>query len=165
MLLGRDENLAAHVAALLLRCQLVLEVDAGSPGAQHALHQLVDVQGAAEAGLAVCHDRNQPVAQHLAVVFVPLDLVGTPEGVVEAFYEGGYRVDRVEALVGVHVAGGVGIAGNLPAGQVESREATLDVLDCLATAHGPERVHVVHVVQLPPQLFRTVAGQRTRRQV
>ena len=38
VLLGRDEHLAAHVATLLFRSQLVLEVDAGSTCAQHPLH-------------------------------------------------------------------------------------------------------------------------------
>ncbi len=59
---GRDEHLAAHVAALLLARELVLEVDAGGAGLDHRLHQLEGVERAAEAGLGVGDDRREPVA-------------------------------------------------------------------------------------------------------
>ena len=68
VLLGRDEHLSTHVAALLLGGQLVLEVHAGGAGPQHLLHELVDVQGATESRFGVGHDRDHPVAQHHAVV-------------------------------------------------------------------------------------------------
>ena len=55
----RDQHLAAHVAALLLRRELVLEVDARRAGLDHRLHQLEDVERAAEARLGVGHDRAQ----------------------------------------------------------------------------------------------------------
>jgi hypothetical protein len=54
--LGRHQHLAAHVAALLGRCQLVLEVHAGGTGLDHVLHQLEGVQHAAEARLGVGDD-------------------------------------------------------------------------------------------------------------
>ena len=55
------QHLAAHVAALLDRRQLVLEVDAGGAGVDHRLHQLEGVQHAAEAGFGVGHDRREEV--------------------------------------------------------------------------------------------------------
>ncbi len=59
---GRHQDLAAHVAALLLRGELVLEVHAGGARLDHALHQLEGVEGAAETGFGVGHDRDHPVA-------------------------------------------------------------------------------------------------------
>ena len=61
------EHLAAHVAALLLGGELVLEVDAGGAGLDHRLHQLEGVERAAEAGLGVGHDRREPVRAALAL--------------------------------------------------------------------------------------------------
>ena len=61
VLLRRDQHLAAHVAALLLRRQLILEVDARDAGLDHRLRQFEHVQRAAEARLAVRHDRGEPV--------------------------------------------------------------------------------------------------------
>ena len=58
---GGHEHLAAHVAALLFAGQLILEVDAGGAGLDHALHQLEGVERAAEAGLGVGHDRQEVV--------------------------------------------------------------------------------------------------------
>ena len=59
--LGRDEDLAAQVAALLLGRELVLEVHAGGARLDHGLHQLEGVERAAEAGLGVGDDRREPV--------------------------------------------------------------------------------------------------------
>ena len=60
-LAGRDEHLAAEMAALLLRRELILEVDACGARLDHPLHQLERVQRAAEAGLGVGDDREQVV--------------------------------------------------------------------------------------------------------
>ena len=60
-LLGRDEHFAAEMAALLLRRQLVFEMDAGRAGFDHRLGQLEHVERAAEAGFHVGHDRHEPV--------------------------------------------------------------------------------------------------------
>ena len=60
-LAGRHEHLAAEVAALLLRRELILEVDARRARLDHPLHQLEGVQRAAEAGLGVGDDREQVV--------------------------------------------------------------------------------------------------------
>src|SRR4051794_9494855 len=51
--LGRDQPLAAEMAALLLRRELVLEVTASPPRLDIGLHDLEAVQGAAKAGLRV----------------------------------------------------------------------------------------------------------------
>ncbi len=73
VLAGRDEHLAAHVAALLLARQLVLPVHTGGTGLDHAVHQLVGVERAAEAGLGVGDDRGHPVADRTVHA---LDLAG-----------------------------------------------------------------------------------------
>ncbi len=78
----RHEHLAAEVAALLLRRELVLEVDARGAGLDERLHQLERVQRAAEAGLGVGDDRREPVRAVPALRRV--DLVGAEQGVVDA---------------------------------------------------------------------------------
>ncbi len=79
---GRHQHLAAHVAALLLAGELVLEVHAGGARLDHRLHQLEGVERPAEAGLGVGDDRREPVAVILALGV--LDLVGAEERVVDA---------------------------------------------------------------------------------
>ena len=82
VLLGRDQHLAAEVAALLLRGQLVLPVRTRDTGGDHGLLQLVHVQRATEAGLAVGDDRGQPVL-HRTVALDLGDLVGAQQCVVD----------------------------------------------------------------------------------
>ena len=75
--LRRHQHLAAHVAALLRRGELILEMHAGGAGLDHRLHQLEGVQHAAEAGFGVGNDRREPVDVVLA--FGVMDLVGAHE--------------------------------------------------------------------------------------
>ena len=77
-----NQHLAAEMAALLLRRELVLEVDAGGAGLDERLHQLERVQRAAEAGLGVGDDRREPVRPVLPLGRV--DLVGAKQRVVDA---------------------------------------------------------------------------------
>ena len=74
MRLGRDQHLAAHVAALLLGRELVLEVNAADAGLDVGLGDLEGVERPAEAGLRVRHDRREPRRGAEAVDTV--DLVG-----------------------------------------------------------------------------------------
>ena len=119
--LGRDQHLAAEVAALLLGRELVLEVNAGGACLDIGLHDLEAVQGPAEARLGVGDDRREPVA--LGSAFRMLDLVGALEGAVDPLGKLGPGVRRIERLVGIHRAGGVGVRGHLPAGQIDRLEA------------------------------------------
>ena len=135
----RHQHLAAHVAALLHRGELVLEVHAGGAGLDHRLHQLEGVQHAAEAGFGIGHDRRE-------VVDVVLAFGTTGSGrraakrVVDALDHRRHRVDRVQRLVRIHLAGDVGVAGDLPAGQVDRLQAGLDLLHRLVAGQRAERV-------------------------
>ncbi|MNL00956.1 hypothetical protein D3C87_1214080 [compost metagenome] len=141
--LGRNQYLAAHVAAFLHGSQLVFEVNAGGACFDHALHQLVGVQYAAETGFSVSHDRREVV--DVAVVArvlagFPLDLVGATERVVDALDHGWNRVHRVQRLVRVHRFGGVVVRSHLPARQVDRLDAGLDLLYSLAAGQGAHAV-------------------------
>src|SRR6058998_4107040 len=58
---GRDEHLAAEVAALLGTRELVFEVHGARAGFDQRLRQLEGVQRAAESRFPVGHDRCEPV--------------------------------------------------------------------------------------------------------
>ena len=75
--LRRHEHLAAEVAALLFRGELVLEVDRRGARLDHRLHQLEGVERPAEAGLGVGDDRREPVGRGVALELG--DLVGALE--------------------------------------------------------------------------------------
>ena len=154
----RHEHLAAEVAALLLRRELILEVDAGGAGLDERLHQLERVQRAAEAGLGVGHDRREPVRAVLPLRRV--DPVGAQERAVDALDERRRAVRRVEALIGVRVAREVGVGGDLPAGEVDRLQARLDHLHGLRAGHRAERGDVVLLVQELPEPLGAEARER-----
>ena len=84
-----------------------------APASIIALVELEDVQVAAEAGLHVGDDRDHPVDLVVAVGVV--DLVGAQQRAVDRAHDLGDAVDRVQALVGVHLAREVGVGRDLPA--------------------------------------------------
>ena len=74
-LLRRNQHLAAHVAALFLRRELIFEVDPCRAGFDHRLHQLENVECTAESRFGIRHDRRIPV--RVLAAFHVIDLVGT----------------------------------------------------------------------------------------
>ena len=163
-LLGRHQHLAAHVAALLDRRQLVLEVRAGGAGGDHVLHQLEGVQHAAEAGFGVGHDRREVVGPaRVARIDAarPLDLVGALEGVVDPPHHGRHRIVGVQGLVRVHGFGGVAVGGDLPAGQVDRLDAGFHLLHRLASGQRAQAVDVALAglaMDQAPELLRAGGG-------
>src|SRR5699024_939313 len=129
---GRDQDLAAQVATLLLGSELVLPVGASGASLDHGLLQLVDVQSATEAGLTVSDDRDEPVLDGV-IALDASDLVGTHQSVVDALNNVRHGVCRVQGLVRVGVAREVGVTCDLPTGEVDSLQASADLLDSLVT--------------------------------
>jgi hypothetical protein len=155
-LAGRDQHLAAQVAALLLRGQLVLEVDPGRPGGDQGRGQLVGVQRPPEPGLGVGHDRHQI---RLSCALDPGDLLGPEQGVVDPPDDRGHAVGRVQALVRIDLLGQVGVGRHLPAGQVDRLQAGPGHLHGLPAGHRPQGRHVVALGQQPPQPLGPDPGQ------
>ena len=89
----------------------------------------------------------------------PGDLVGAEQGVVDAADHLGNRVGRVEALVGVGLPGQVGVGRDLPAGQVDRVQPGPDLLHRLVAGQRAERVHVVPLVEQPPQPLGAQPGE------
>ena len=156
-LAGGHQHLAAHVAALLLRGDLVLEVNTGCTGVDHRLHQLEGVERTTKASLGVGEDGCEPVVVVLALGVV--DLISAAEGLVDLADHVGNGVDRVEALVGVHLAGGVGVGGHLPAREIDGLQPGADLLHGLVAGESSERGHVVGGVQELPETARTELGE------
>jgi hypothetical protein len=72
----------------------------------------------------------------------------------------GTESDRVQRLVGVHLAIAVGVARDLPAGQVDRLQAGLDLLHGLVAGQRAERVDEGLGVDRGPQLLGAALGQR-----
>jgi len=152
-----DEHLAPHVPALLLAGELVLEVHARRAGLDHRLHDLERIERAAETGLGVGDDRRE-VVERVAPLGV-LDLVGPAEGVVDGSHQGRRTVAGVQALIGIHLPGEVGVGRDLPAAQVDGLQTGLDHLDCLVTRHGTQGGDVGLGVQQLPEPLGAAARQ------
>ena len=88
------------------------------------------------------------------------DLVGAQQRVVDPADHLRHRVGRVQALVGVGVAGQVRVTGDLPTRQVDGLQAGAHLLHGHVAGQRAERVDVLQVVQLLPQHLRAAAGQR-----
>jgi hypothetical protein len=157
----RHQHLAAHVPALLHRGQLVLEMHAGGAGFDHRLHQLIGIQHAAETGFGIGHDRLQEIDGMVALGMV--ELVGAQQGVVDALDHLRHRIGRVQRLVGIHLAGQVGVGRHLPAAQVDRLQAGLDLLHRLVAGHGAERVDEILGMQRLPELLRAEPRSNARR--
>ena len=133
----RDEHLAAEVAALLLRRELVLEVHAGGAGLDHRLHQLVRVQRAAEAGLGVGDDRREPVR---AVPRPPPSRSGRRAAArCSAAARAPARCSPGRGSGRGTSAAEVRVGGDLPAGEVDRLEPGLHHLHRLAAGQRAER--------------------------
>jgi hypothetical protein len=156
-LLGGHEHLAAQVTALLLGCELVLQVHARGTRFDHRAHQLEGVQVSAEPRLGVGDDRRQPLAVCLAGR--PRDLVRPSQRVVDPADHGGHRVGRIERLVRVGVAREVRVRGDLPAGEVDRLQARFHAFDGLPAGQAPERGHMIFAVQQIPEQLRPPPGQ------
>jgi hypothetical protein len=157
MCAGGDQHLAAHVATLLFRGQLVLEVHAGGAGLDERLHDLEAVEWAAEPGLGVGHDRQEPIARGAA--FGVLDLVGPLQRAIDAPAKLGRGVGRIEALIRIHGPGGVVVRRHLPAGKIDRLQAGPGHLHGLIAGHRTQRIDVRLFMERLPQSVGAALGQ------
>ncbi len=162
-LAGGHQHLAAHVAALLHGSELVFEVDARRARLDHGLHQFIGVEHAAETGFGVRHDGREEVDVAFVtgvLAFHPLDLVATRQRIVDAANHLRHGVGGIERLVGIHFAGQVGVAGDLPARQIDGLQAGLDLLHGLVAGQSAQRIDERLAVQEFPEARGAAAGKR-----
>ena len=156
--LSGHQHLAAEVSALLGGRQLILEMNASRACFDHGLHQLEGVERAAEPSFRVGDERNEPADAVLALGM--MDLVGAHERVVQAAAKIGHRVCRIEALVGIHLAGVVGVGSDLPAAHVDGLQPGGDHLHGLVAGHRAKSINVLLRGQHLPQALGAKARQR-----
>ena len=102
---------------------------------------------------------DEPV--DLVLALHVLDLVGALQGAVDASHDVGHRADRVEALVGIHLAGVVGVGRDLPTREVDRPETRAHLLHGLVAGQGAQRGHPgVPLVQALPERLGAALGQR-----
>ena len=157
MLLSGDQHLAAQVATLFGRRQLVFVVHPGRAGTNQVLGQFIGVERATKAGFGIGHNRQEVV--DVIFAFGVVDLVGASQGVVDALYHFRHRVIGVEGLVGVGLGGGVPVTRYLPAREIDGVEPGLGHLYSLVTGDGAQGVDVVLGVQQVPQFFGAATSQ------
>ena len=88
-----------------------------------------------------------------------LDLVGAGQRPVQPLDQGGHRVGRVQRLVRINLARGVGVGSDLPARAVDRFEAGLDGLHGLASREGSQGGHEGLVAHELPELLGAAAGE------
>src|SRR5712692_5721902 len=97
----------------------------------HGLHQLEGVEVGAESGFGVGDERSEPVNVNIIVAFGVVNLVGAHQGLIDAAHQIGHAVCGIETLVGVRLAGVVGVGGDLPAAYIDGFQSSLYLLDRL----------------------------------
>jgi len=112
----------------------------------------------AEAGFGIGNDRGEPVDVILA--FGVMDLVGADKSVVDAADHGGNAVGRIQRLIGIHLAGKVGIRCHLPSGEINRLEPGLDLLQSLVAGECAKSVDERFLLEQLPQFFGSTAGER-----
>ncbi len=147
----RHQYLAAEVSALFRRRQLIFKVHGSRARADQRLGQFERIEVAAKARLGVGNDGSQPV--DVGFAFHVVNLIGAQQRIVDALDHFRYRIDRVEALIRIHLAGGIGVAGHLPSRAVDGFQARLHGLDGLIAGHAPQARHHRFAMQQPPELF------------
>ena len=140
------------------RRQLVLEMDAGDARLDIGLHDLEAVQRPAEAGLGVGDDRREPVALARRPRRCSIWSARCSVRLIRRA-SSGPGVGRIERLVGIHGAGGVGVGRRLPAGQIDGVEPGADHLHRLVAGHRAQRPHRLVALQQFPQPERAAPRQ------
>ncbi len=125
----RHQHFSAQVAALFLAGQLILEMHGRGARLDHPLHQLEGVQGAAETGLGIGHDRQEIIL--VAASLGVLNLVGPAKGIIDPPHDVRHAVGRIKALIRIHLAGVVRIGRDLPAAEIDRLQAGLGHFDRL----------------------------------
>src|SRR5829696_8010297 len=144
-----NQDLAAHVPALLLGGDLVLEVETRGAGFDHSLHQLEDVECATETALGVGDYRGEPIDPVPALGV--MDLVGPLQRLVDPPDHVRHAVCWVQTLIRIHVPGQVGISRHLPPGEVDRLQPRLDLLHGLIARQSPQSPHERTLVHQGPE--------------
>ena len=146
-----DENFSAEVPALFRGGELIFEVHAGGASFDHGLHQFEGIQVAAESGFSIGDDRREPVDSILA--FGVMDLIGARECLIEFADDIGHAIGGIQTLIGIHLAGVIGIGRDLPTAQVNRLQAGGDLLHGLIAGQGSQSGNVEIILQQLPEAF------------
>ena len=123
----------------------------------HGFHQLECVQVAAETGFGIGDQRSKPV--HSILAFRMMNLVRSSQGLIEAATKIGHAVGGIQALVGIHLPGIIGVGRNLPAAHVDRLQSGFYLLHRLVAGHGTEGCNVRLAVQEVPKPLRALPSQ------
>src|ERR1039458_5574825 len=134
-------------------------MNAGGARLNHGLHEFEGVEVAAESRFGVGNERSEPV--RAVVAFGVMDLVGPHQGLIDAATQIRHAVGRIKTLVGVHLAGIVGVGGDLPISYIDGLQSSLNLLDGLVAGHSAESRDegLCIVLQQVPQPLRAVARE------
>ncbi len=71
-----------------------------------------------------------------------MNLVGAQKCVIDSANNFGYAIGGIQTLIGIHLAGKIGIGGNLPAGEVNCFQPGFHLLQCLIACEGTKRLDI-----------------------
>ena len=157
MRLCRDQNLAAEMAAFLFRRKLIFKMHTRYASLDIGFHDFKTVQRPAEPGFCISDNWNEPVT--VCAAFTVFDLIGTLQGTVDLARQFRSGIGRVEALVGIHRTGHIGIGCNLPARQVNRLQSGAGHLHRLIAGHGAKGIDIIFRSQQLPQFAGSPVGQ------
>ena len=128
-------------------------------GFDHLPHDFVGVEWPAKSGFRVGENGYIPI-DGFGLIFEYRDLISSLKSLVDAAHQGRHAVGGIQALIGIHLAGQVGVGRHLPAADVDRFQPGTDLLNRLVSSEGAQSVHVSFCVHQIPEVLRAAAGQR-----
>src|SRR5207248_8899099 len=137
--------------------ELILEVHAGRARLDHSFDQFKNVERSAKTGFGVGTDRHKPI--DIVLTLDTRDLVGALQSLIDPFDHSRHAVCRIKTLIGIHLAGEIGISRDLPSAKVDRLQSRPNLLKRLVPGERAESVDERFGLEQTPKLLRAAPRQ------
>ena len=153
----RNQHFSSHVSAFFLAGELIFQVHAGRARLDHSFDQFKNIERPAKTSFGVGHDRHEPI--DIVFAFDTRDLVGALQSLIDPFYHSRHAICRIKTLIGIHLAGEIGIGRHLPSAKIDRFQSRLNLLKRLIPGERAESVDEGFGLKQTPKLFRAAPRQ------
>ena len=145
------------MSAFFLAGELIFEVHTGRARLDHSFDQFKNVERPAKTSFGVGHDRHEPI--DIVFALDTRDLVGALQSLIDPFDHSRHAVCRIKTLIGIHLAGEIGIGRHLPSAKIDRLQSRPNLLKRLVPGERAESVDEGFGLKQTPKLFRAAPRQ------
>ena len=128
-----------------------------APASIIAFDQFENIERPTKTGFGIGHDRHEPI--DIVLTFGVRDLVGALQSLIDPFNHSRHAVCRIKTLIGIHLAGEIGVGRDLPAAEINRFQSRFDLLNRLIPGERAESVDEWLGLKQTPKLFRAAPRQ------